>query len=105
MKNILLIICLLFFIRSMQAQDKGNVLIKNGTVLTITKGTLEATDVLVRDGKILQIGKNISTPSGFTVIDATGLFVMPGIIDAHSHAGIDAVNEATNPVNGRSKCW
>lgn len=76
----------------------GNLLIKGGTVLTVTRGTLENTDVLVKDGKIAQIGKGLATPAGYAVIDATGLFVMPGIIDAHSHAGIDVVNEATSPV-------
>lgn len=82
-----------------QAQTgRGNVLIKGGTVLTITKGTLENTDVLVKDGKISQVGKNIAPPSGYKVIDATGMYVMPGIIDAHSHIAIDAVNEATSPV-------
>jgi imidazolonepropionase-like amidohydrolase len=80
------------------SQDKGTILIKNGTVFTITKGTLEQTDVLVRDGKIAQVGKNLSASADVRTIDATGLFVMPGIIDAHSHAGIDAVNEATSPV-------
>jgi imidazolonepropionase-like amidohydrolase len=96
--KILLILCASCLMLSAFGQDKGNLLIKNGTVLTITKGTLEGTDLLIRDGKISQIGKNISAPAGFTVLDATGLFVMPGIIDAHSHAGIDAVNEATSPV-------
>src|SRR5260221_688027 len=80
------------------AQDKGTMLIKNGTVLTVTKGTLTETDVLVKDGKISQIGKNIAAPQGGKVIDATGLYVMPGIIDAHSHIGIDGINEATSPV-------
>src|SRR5437899_2862422 len=79
-------------------QDKGSMLIKNGTVLTVTKGTLTETDVLVKDGKVAQIGKNIAAPQGVKVIDATGLFVMPGIIDAHSHIGIDGINEATSPV-------
>jgi imidazolonepropionase-like amidohydrolase len=80
-------------------QDKGSLLIKNGTVLTVTKGTLTETDVLVKDGKISQIGKSIVAPQGVKVIDASGLFVMPGIIDAHSHIAIDGnVNEATNPV-------
>jgi len=79
-------------------QPKGNLLIKGGTVLTITKGTLENTDILVRDGKITQIAKNIAPPSGVTVVDATGMYVMPGIIDAHSHAGIDAINELTSPI-------
>ena len=75
-----------------------NMLIKNGTVLTVTKGVLENTDVLIRDGKISQLGQNITAPAGYTMVDAKGKFVMPGIIDAHSHQGIDAINEWTNPV-------
>ena len=54
--------------------------------------------MLIRDGKIAQVAKNFAAPAGVTVVDATGMFVMPGIIDAHSHVGIDAVNEATSPV-------
>ena len=79
------------------AQQKGSILIKNGTVLTITKGTLENTDVLIENGKIKKVGKNLATPSGAKEVDATGLFVMPGIIDAHSHIALDVVNEATAP--------
>ncbi len=78
--------------------ERGTLLIRNGTVLTVTKGTLEGTDVLVRDGKIAAIGKDLQAPSNGIVIDATGKWVMPGIIDAHSHLGIDDVNEWTNPV-------
>lgn len=83
---------------SLSAQEKGSVLIKGGTVLTITNGTLIDTDVLIKDGKISKIGKSIKAPSGTKTIDASGLFVMPGIIDAHSHLALDAINEATNPV-------
>ncbi len=80
------------------AGKRGNLLIRNGTVLTVTNGTLENTDVLVRDGKIAAIGKGLSAPSGAETIDAGGMFVMPGIIDAHSHIAISDVNEWTNPV-------
>lgn len=84
---------------SMQAQPKGSVLIKNATIITVTQETHEASDLLVVDGKIRQIGKNLSAPSGVQTIDATGKYVMPGIIDAHSHLAINGgVNEATNPV-------
>jgi len=84
--------CLSLMMMTAQAQvERGNLLIRNGTVLTITKGVMESTDVLVKDGKITQLGKNLTAPADYKVIDATGLFVMPGIIDAHSHAGIDAV--------------
>jgi len=78
--------------------DKGNMLIKNGNVITITKGNLEQTDVLIKDGKIAQIAKNIQAPAGVKVIDATGHYVMPGIIDAHSHIALDGINEGTNPI-------
>ncbi|WHZ08824.1 MAG: amidohydrolase [Cytophagales bacterium] len=98
MKNLILIFVFVLYGSAASAQDKGNVLIKNGTVLTITKGTLPETDVLVKDGKIAQIAKNIAAPQGVRVIDAKGLFVMPGIIDAHSHIALDAINEATSPV-------
>ena len=81
----------------------GDIIIRNGTVLTITKGTLEETDILVEKGKITAIGDNLKAPQGIEEIDATGLFVMPGIIDAHSHIAIDAVNEATNPVTPEVK--
>ncbi len=79
------------------AQETGNVLIKNATVITVTKGTLENADVLITNGKIAKIGKGISAGSDTKTIDATGQFVMPGIIDAHSHIALDAVNEATDP--------
>ncbi len=78
--------------------EKGDVLIKNATVITITNGTLENTDVYIKDGKIAKIGSDLSVPSRVKQIDATGKYVMPGIIDAHSHIALDAVNEATSPV-------
>lgn len=70
-------------------------LIKNATILTVTKGRLENTDLLLQNGKIAQIGKNLSAPAGADVIDGSGKYVMPGIIDPHSHTMIDAVNEGS----------
>ena len=81
----------------------GDVIIRNGKVLTITKGTLDQTDILIEKGKITSIGKGLKAPKGVKEIDATGQYVMPGIIDAHSHIGIDAVNEATHPVTPEVK--
>src|SRR5690606_2774595 len=78
--------------------NPGNVLIRNGTLLTVTKGTRENTDMLIMDGKIKSIGKNLNAPAGFRVIDATGLYVMPGIIDAHSHIALESINEMSSPV-------
>lgn len=86
-----------FFTVSAQT-PKGSILIKNATVITITNGNLENTDVLVQDGVIKKIGSDIKAPNGVETVDATGKFVMPGIIDAHSHVGLDVVNEATSPI-------
>ncbi len=81
-----------------QAQEMGDILIKNATVLTITNGTLKDTDVLIRNGKITRIGPGLTAPRGVIEIDATDQFVMPGIIDAHSHIALSAINEGTSPV-------
>lgn len=100
MKKILFLLLFAGVLSPAAAQvDKGSILIKNGTVLTITKGNLEGSDVLITNGKIAQVGKNIAAPPGVKVIDATGLYVMPGIIDAHSHIGLDAINEGSTPVS------
>ncbi|AHG88274.1 amidohydrolase [Gemmatirosa kalamazoonensis] len=86
----------LAFAQAQTAQTAaGNMLIKNATVLTVTKGTLQNTDILVRNGKIAQIGPNLTAPAGAQVVDATGKYVMPGIIDPHSHAMSDATNEGS----------
>jgi imidazolonepropionase-like amidohydrolase len=76
-------------------QTKGNVLIKDVTILTVSEaGTIAKGSILVRDGKIAAIGNEIPTPEGTTVIDAAGLVAMPGIIDTHSHMAIQGgVNE------------
>ena len=79
---------------SVFAQNRREVLIKNATVMTAVNGTLLNTDILIRDGKIARIGKNLSAGSNATTIDATGKYVTPGIIDCHSHAMMDgSVNE------------
>jgi imidazolonepropionase-like amidohydrolase len=65
-------------------------------VLTVTQGTLPKATILIRDGKIAEIGTDVEIPEGMHVIEAEGLTVMPGIIDSHSHFSISSgVNEAT----------
>lgn len=98
MKKLLFLFIVLSFSLSSYAQQKGSVLITGGTVMTITDGNKANTDVLIEDGIITNIGKDLSAPDGVPTVDASGKYVMPGIIDAHSHiAGVD-INEWTNPV-------
>lgn len=59
-----------------------------GKVLTITNGIIEEGTIIIKDGKIISIGKNIDIPSEAEVIDASGKWVMPGLIDAHTHISV-----------------
>jgi imidazolonepropionase-like amidohydrolase len=84
-------------------------LIRNVTILTAAGPTIRNGSVLLRDGKIAEVGTNVSAPADALVIDGAGKYVTPGIIDTHSHIGAggapgdngaqtDDVNEATSPV-------
>ena len=82
------------------------IFIKNGTINTITNGIIQD-DILVENGKIIEIGKNIVAPLDAEIIDAEGKFVFPGFIDAHTHLGLweDGMgfegadgNEETDPI-------
>ena len=69
------------------------IVIRNATILTISNGTIKGS-VVVRDGKIAEVGEKVLIPEGASLIDADGQFVMPGIIDCHSHIAVDGnVNE------------
>ncbi|MDT7602281.1 MAG: hypothetical protein QOF61_278, partial [Acidobacteriota bacterium] len=80
---------------AMPANASGETLIRNATVLTASHGTLTNSDILVRKGKIVAVGAGLKAGSDARVIDATGKFVTPGIIDCHSHSAVDAINEGT----------
>ncbi len=83
------------------AQDDSNVtVIKDATIITVTHGRIEHGSILVRDGKIAAFGTDVQAPAGAKVIDGTGLFVMPGIIDCHTHIAVDGdVNEGSISVS------
>ena len=81
-----------------QAPKQETILIKNATVWTNEKeGVLQNTDVLIKNGKIAAVGKNLSDPSA-KVIDGTGKHVTPGIIDEHSHIAAASINEGGQSV-------
>lgn len=80
--------------------------IKNGVINTVTNGIIHG-DILIENGKIIEIGNNISHPQDAQVIDANGNQVYPGFIDAHTHLGLweDGMgfegadgNEETDPI-------
>jgi len=74
--------------------------IVGGTVLTVgPQGVIEKGTVLIQGGKVAAVGANVAVPPGATVIDAAGRYVIPGIIDCHSHTAVEGnVNEGTESV-------
>lgn len=81
-----------------QAPKQETILIKNATVWTNEKeGVLQNADVLIKNGKIAAVGKNLSD-AGARVIDGTGKHVSPGIIDEHSHIAAASINEGGQSV-------
>ena len=95
------------FSSTYQAAASPATLIRGATVLTGTGTRLDGTDVLILNGRIEAVGKDLHAPEGANVIDAAGRWVTPGIIDIHSHLGVypspglkglSDGNELTSPV-------
>ena len=86
------------------AQASNTILIQNATILTISHGNIEHGSILIRGGKIAALGTDVKAPSDATVIDANGQFVMPGIVDCHSHIAVDgSVNEGAPAVSSMAR--
>ena len=62
-----------------------NLLIKNGRVIDPSQGLDGTLDVLVENGVIKEVGANLKAPAGAETIDATGKYVVPGLVDMHVH--------------------
>lgn len=87
-------------------QPSPPTLLRGATVLDGLGGEFANTDVLIVEGRISAVGQAIAAPAGAQIVDASGRFVTPGIIDAHSHLGVYPApsiqatsdgNEATQP--------
>ena len=68
---------------------KKTIALINGRIYTITKGIIEQGQVLIKDGKIVLVGQKLLLPDNAEVIDVEGAIISPGLIDAHTHMGIE----------------
>ena len=92
----------------------GTLAIVGGRVVTITGDEIETGTVLVRDGKIAEVGASVRVASGTEVVDASGSWVLPGFIEAHGHVGTSEeaegwacqdTNELTEPVTAQVRAF
>jgi imidazolonepropionase-like amidohydrolase len=82
------------------AQSPRVIAIRGGTILTVTRGTIQNGTIVLRDGKIAAVGgSDTAIPAGADIVEAKGRFVTPGIIDAHSHIAADSINEGGTTVS------
>jgi imidazolonepropionase-like amidohydrolase len=90
-----------------QRHPNAAVVIRNATIMTAAGQEIAGGSILLRDGRIVAVGPTVDAPADAVVVDGTGKWVTPGIIDTHSHLGVYAApgtfaesdgNEATNPV-------
>ena len=99
--GLLAIFALPLLVRAANPPDTPPViLIENATILTVSHGTIEHGSILIRNGKIAEVGASIKAPKDAQVFDAAGQYVIPGIIDCHSHIAVDgSVNEGSISVS------
>jgi imidazolonepropionase-like amidohydrolase len=74
------------------------IVIQNANILPVTKPSFKGS-VVIENGKIKEIGEKVLVPPGATVVEANGQYLMPGIIDCHSHIAADAINEGSVSVS------
>ena len=72
---------------------------RGGTVLTVTGGVIPNGVVVVSGGRIAAVGANVAIPAGAEIVDTTGRFITPGLIDEHSHIAADSINEGGTTVS------
>lgn len=101
-KNIFFSICFCLFLSAVFSLGQ-DLLIKNGRILTVTNGEIPSGDILIIGGIIRQIGENLIAPDGVKVIDASGKYVIPGIIDSHTHIALTGTNEGSVAISSEVK--
>lgn len=83
--------------------QSNDFVVRDATILTVSHGRIEHGSIYVKGGKIAAVGTNdqVTAPAGVKVINAAGRFILPGIVDTHSHTAVDgSVNEISLPNTG-----
>lgn len=108
LKSVCVCACFAAVARSAQSSDQipGSkqqkpIVITNAVVHTVSGNILQSAAVVIRDGKIAELGTNVTIPSDATRIDATGAHVYPGLIDPQSNIGLTEIDSVRATVDSR----
>ena len=104
MKKIIFIIGLTFLAlaAALMAQEAKSVyFIKNATIVPVTGPEIANGGLVIENGKIKALGKDVQAPAGAEVIDAAGQYVYPGFIDAFTHYGLAEISAISSTVDFR----
>ena len=101
MKKVAHVFLILFLLLVAAEAGAANdtILIKNGTIVAVDGGSPAVGDLLIENGKISKIGKNIPTPTGAEVIDASGKYVYPGLVAVMTAVGVTGYPRAGNDID------
>ena len=97
--SLLSILCLPLMAAAALPDAPAVIVIRNATIMTVSHGNIEHGSILIKDGKIAEVGLSVNAPKDAQVIDAAGQFVTPGIIDCHSHIAAESINEGSVSVS------
>ena len=97
--SLISILCLPLMAAAEPPDVPAVIVIRNATILTVSHGNIEHGSILIKDGKIAEVGLSVNAPKDAQVIDAAGQFVTPGIIDCHSHIAAESINEGSVSVS------
>ena len=97
--SLLCILCLPLEATAAPPDAPAVIVIRNATIMTVSHGNIEHGSILIKDGKIAEVGLSVNAPKDAQLIDAAGQFVIPGIIDCHSHIAAESINEGSVSVS------
>ena len=97
--SLLCILCLPLAATAAPPDAPAVIVIRNATIMTVSHGNIEHGSILIKDGKIAEVGLSVNAPKDAQLIDAAGQFVIPGIIDCHSHIAAESINEGSVSVS------
>jgi len=103
MFSIIAISLLLDAVPGLASNEDQSLAIRAGRILTVVQGVIDEGVILARDGKIVGVGADVAIPDGTPIIDANGMTIVPGLVDAHSHLGLSLnvrgeIDETVQPV-------